>query len=668
MVNFLRRPGLLARFHNMPIGRRLSFIVVGISIITLIIVVYIALISTTFTLRSEANDTYIRQNNNIATALDRRLQSVYILLHDRLVPTLADVYEPGISITTMRDQVLAVTRLENNLLLQRLMIYIPDQPIAVLNFANQDGGNILARGIQASRATPDTWFVKAYENKQYNKWFGMQSDVLETPTNQLASLVLPLVNSTGDVVGLISGDISPSTLNGLLRDTIAIQGDPTTGTANGYSMMVDGTGNAVIATYNTRLRQPTLLGLSQINFKQSTVSDVQGVFPNEEDGFAISSPATNVGWYFITVLPDAALPALPYNTVLQIIAVSAIGLIALIWSVNRFVGATVARPAFSLSAAAASIGGGNLSYKIPFHLQEQHDEIGTMARALEDMRLNLEMLYNTLEQRVMERTAQLDIARQEAQSNAGELRAVYDESLSVVNDYQLQPILNNLVQRILSLLNADYCGVWLRRRTNDQELRLVIHTHSDASLSNTIVKLGEGLAGTVALNATPLLVDHYSRFPNRLNLPNVASIERALCVPLMSSGETIGAVMTGRPADGKPFTENDQRLMTLFANLVAPVIRNAQLFQDLDTARDEADRANQVKTRFLASVTHELRTPLNLIINNMDFMRIGAFGEVVDEQVQRLDQTIRSAEHLLYLINDLLDVSKIEAGEMQLFI
>jgi signal transduction histidine kinase len=88
----------------------------------------------------------------------------------------------------------------------------------------------------------------------------------------------------------------------------------------------------------------------------------------------------------------------------------------------------------------------------------------------------------------------------------------------------------------------------------------------------------------------------------------------------------------------------------------------------LQEAVQEAKRANEVKTRFLASVTHELRTPLNLIINNMDFMRVGAFGDVNEEQISRLNQTVRSAEHLLYLINDLLDVSKIEAGEMQLFI
>jgi signal transduction histidine kinase len=88
----------------------------------------------------------------------------------------------------------------------------------------------------------------------------------------------------------------------------------------------------------------------------------------------------------------------------------------------------------------------------------------------------------------------------------------------------------------------------------------------------------------------------------------------------------------------------------------------------MNNAIEDADRANQVKTRFLASVTHELRTPLNLVINNMDFMRVGAFGDINGEQKERLGQTVRSAEHLLYLINDLLDISKIEAGEMQLFI
>jgi signal transduction histidine kinase len=137
---------------------------------------------------------------------------------------------------------------------------------------------------------------------------------------------------------------------------------------------------------------------------------------------------------------------------------------------------------------------------------------------------------------------------------------------------------------------------------------------------------------------------------------------------MMFANAPIGVVVVGRDESSQKFTLNDQRLLTLFANMVSPAVRSAQLLVQRDRAVQEAERANQVKTRFLASVTHELRTPLNLVINNMDFMRIGSFGEVNEEQGKRLDQTIRGAEHLLYLINDLLDASKIEAGEMQLHI
>ena len=139
-----------------------------------------------------------------------------------------------------------------------------------------------------------------------------------------------------------------------------------------------------------------------------------------------------------------------------------------------------------------------------------------------------------------------------------------------------------------------------------------------------------------------------------------------MAAPLLFYNKPIGAVLVGRDEESPAYNKPDERLLLLFANLVSPIVRNAQLYIQREAATDEAERANSVKTRFLASVTHELRTPLNLIINNLDFMRIGMFGSVTDEQHGRLDQTIRSSEHLLSLINDLLDVSKIEAGEMEL--
>jgi signal transduction histidine kinase len=322
-----------------------------------------------------------------------------------------------------------------------------------------------------------------------------------------------------------------------------------------------------------------------------------------------------------------------------------------------------------LSTAAQEIGAGDMRYLIGY--QRRNDEIGRLARALEDMKQNLAHSYEqlsgwsrTLEQRVANRTIELEQARQEAMITANELRAVYDASLSVVNEYHLQPILQAFSQRILGLLEASYCAVWLL--TPDQKrLQLVANT---ASMLHATVSIDQGLVGLVTREARSIIIADYQTWPNKLNLGTDRYIYRALCVPMLFSGKAIGAVVAGRPEDAPLFNGEDEKLLTLFTNMVSPAVRNAQLFVQLDAAVRAAERANEVKTRFLAGVTHELRTPLNLIINNMDFMRIGVFGEVNEEQQLRLDQTIRSAEHLLYLINDLLDVSKIEAGEMQLFI
>jgi len=183
----------------------------------------------------------------------------------------------------------------------------------------------------------------------------------------------------------------------------------------------------------------------------------------------------------------------------------------------------------------------------------------------------------------------------------------------------------------------------------------------------------DGLVGQAIRLNQPIIVNDYAHYEHRARLDayyyeDELAFHRGVCAPLKFAGANIGAVIVGRKADSAPFDIESQRQLTLFANMVSPSVRNAQLFIELQQAVNEAKKANEVKTRFLASVTHELRTPLNLIINNIDFMRVGTFGDVNEEQVSRLNQTVRSAEHLLYLINDLLDVSKIEAGEMQLFI
>ena len=93
-----------------------------------------------------------------------------------------------------------------------------------------------------------------------------------------------------------------------------------------------------------------------------------------------------------------------------------------------------------------------------------------------------------------------------------------------------------------------------------------------------------------------------------------------------------------------------------------------QAKEDTERAKEAAERANSVKSAFLASMSHELRTPLNAIINFTRFVAKGAMGPLNAEQEETLNEVIDSAKHLLNLINDVLDMSKIEAGSLKLFI
>jgi signal transduction histidine kinase len=508
-------------------------------------------------------------------------------------------------------------------------------------------------------------------------WFE-QEETLYDPERQSAITIVAPYRINEVVRGVVWMDIPTESFQDQIARIVNDEG-LVSDTSNGYALIVD-LDSRIVTTHNLDIRNRLIS-----NPLRDFLADIPTTRPGEL--VEVNEPINNrlaftnlytfgsTGWKFIATSPIAEIPSIPNEVYGPVIVVSILGVLLLAYVIQSFMNTSLVDPLKQLGTAAQEIGAGDFRFYIS--QRDKQNEIGRLAQAMEEMRIGLESSYDelsrwsrTLEKRVVDRTKELDAARTIAQESANELRAIYTESLVVVNETKLKPILDALIQRLPTLLQSTYVAVWLI--TEDRERLQLVATNEKRHREGRVILVGEGIVGQSVQQAKPIILESYETY--EYNIPFEEGEEgefpfsRALSVPLIYIGRAIGAIVVGRPKESKTYDADDQRLLTLFANLVSPSVRNAQLFVMMNNAIEDADRANQVKTRFLASVTHELRTPLNLVINNMDFMRVGAFGDINGEQKERLGQTVRSAEHLLYLINDLLDISKIEAGEMQLFI
>jgi signal transduction histidine kinase len=136
-------------------------------------------------------------------------------------------------------------------------------------------------------------------------------------------------------------------------------------------------------------------------------------------------------------------------------------------------------------------------------------------------------------------------------------------------------------------------------------------------------------------------------------------------VPMLREGEAVGAVLVARPEPGR-FSDAEVQLLKTFAAQAVIAIENVRLLRDLEVANRQLEVASQHKSEFLANMSHELRTPLNAIIGFSEVLTDRMFGELNEKQEEYLKDIYASGTHLLSLINDILDLSKIEAGRMEL--
>jgi signal transduction histidine kinase len=267
---------------------------------------------------------------------------------------------------------------------------------------------------------------------------------------------------------------------------------------------------------------------------------------------------------------------------------------------------------------------------------------------------------------------ELQTRSEELARSVDQLRALAEVSQAVNSTLDLQQVLETIVARAVQLSGTDTGAIYEHdeaagalhlRATHGMELDV-----AEYLLAKTIA-LGEGASGRAAQTGEPIEVPdlHASdAYDSRLRpLLDEAGLRSILAVPLLQDKRVVGSLTVSRREVGH-FPPQVVELLRTFATQSTLAIQNARLFREIAQKSRELEIASQHKSQFLANMSHELRTPLNAILGYTELITDQIYGEVPEKIAEVLGRVQKSGQHLLGLINDVLDLSKIEAGQLVL--
>jgi signal transduction histidine kinase len=168
----------------------------------------------------------------------------------------------------------------------------------------------------------------------------------------------------------------------------------------------------------------------------------------------------------------------------------------------------------------------------------------------------------------------------------------------------------------------------------------------------------------VVPQVTESLLVKVARGPENLAVLRQLGIGTVVVVPLLARDAVLGAMTFITPAAGRAYTPEDLALAEDLAARCAMAIDNARLYLEAQRARHEAESANRAKSQFMAMASHEFRTPINAVLGFAQLMEMGLAGPVTEEQRTHLERIHASSQHLLGLVNEVLDLAKVESGQM----
>jgi signal transduction histidine kinase len=255
--------------------------------------------------------------------------------------------------------------------------------------------------------------------------------------------------------------------------------------------------------------------------------------------------------------------------------------------------------------------------------------------------------------------------------DALEQQTAISEILRVIptSPADVQPVLDAIAEHAAVLCDASAASIYLLDGAVLRHLASQGPSPDPVSHVEALPIDDQTVSGRAFLERRAIAIDDMLAegrdYPVSFALAQRFSHRTVLVMPLLREGQPFGTILIRR-RDVRPFGERERTLLQTFGDQAAIAIENARLFREIEEKSRQLEIANKHKSEFLANMSHELRTPLNAIIGFSEVLLERLFGDLNDKQDDYLKDIHSSGKHLLSLINDILDLSKIEAGRMEL--